>query len=409
MKLLFLTPQLPYPPRQGTTLRNFNLIRCLAQTHTIDLFTLLAPGEALAEDSPLRKLCGRIVTAPQPVRSTRVRAVDTLRSHLPDMALRLADPAAGRAVDGMIRAGNYDVVQAEGIEMARYALRAKRLGKDAPRIVFDNHNAEYLLQKRAALVDLRYPKRWAAALYSLVQWQKLRRFEERVCRAADAVVVVSGPDQEALRRLHPSIDAVVAPNGVDLNGYTPQPLGADPAQPVLVFTGKMDYRPNVDAVLWFVGQVLPLIQVAVPAVHLQVVGMNPHARLDVLHSHPAVTLTGAVDDPRPFVRDAAVYVVPMRVGGGTRFKVLEAMAAGKAIVSTSLGVEGIGVAHEREMLIANRPTDFAAQVVRLLRDQRDGGPLSRGLGNAAYAFVEREYTWQHIIPRLEAIYQQFKK
>ncbi|MCB0113055.1 MAG: glycosyltransferase, partial [Caldilineaceae bacterium] len=165
----------------------------------------------------------------------------------------------------------------------------------------------------------------------------------------------------------------------------------------------------------FAGQVLPLIQAAAPNVHLQVVGMNPHARLDVLRGHPAVTLTGAVDDPRPFVRDAAVYVVPMRVGGGTRFKVLEAMAGGKAIVSTSLGVEGIGVVHERELLIADRPSDFAAQVVRLLRDQAAGdgdqvekGALSRALGAAAYRFVENEYTWQHIIPRLEAIYQKLQ-
>ncbi len=405
MRLLFLTPQLPYPPRQGTTLRNYNLIRSLAASHAIDLFTLLAPGETLAPNSPLVDLCNRIVTLPQPVRSLRTRAVDTLRSPLPDMALRLADPRAQALVAEMIGNDHYTIVQAEGIEMAGYARRSLP-SNASPRLVFDDHNAEYLLQKRAALVDLQHPRRWAAALYSLVQWQKLQHYERAICRSAAAVIAVSAPDQAALRRLHPSIQAVVVPNGIDLAGFTPRPIPTTAANPVIVFTGKMDYRPNVDAVLWFADEVLPLIQSDTPTVRFQIVGMNPHARLDALRANPAISITGAVDDPRPFVGEAAVYVVPMRVGGGTRFKVLEAMAGGKAIVSTSLGVEGIGVVHGQELLIADRPRDFAAEVGRLLRDQQGKGDLSQRLGAAAYRFVEQEYTWQHIIPRLEAVYQQ---
>jgi glycosyltransferase involved in cell wall biosynthesis len=324
------------------------------------------------------------------------------------MGLRLANPEAHALVEGMIATQSYDIVQAEGIEMAAYGWQALRSLPAAtrPAFVFDDHNAEYLLQKRAALVDLQRPRRWPAALYSLIQWQKLSHYERTICRAADAVLAVSDPDRHALRRLHSKIEPVLLPNGIDLNGYTPTPLPATNDCPTLTFTGKMDYRPNIDAVLWFANTVLPLVLAQMPHVCFQIVGMNPHSRLDSLREDPAITLTGAVDDPQPYIQKAAVYVVPMRVGGGTRFKVLEAMASGKAMVSTSLGVEGIAVTDGQELLIADEPENFAARIVELLRDQREGGARTRALGEAAYHFVESNYTWERIIPWLRTVYHQ---
>ena len=177
-------------------------------------------------------------------------------------------------------------------------------------------------------------------------------------------------------------------------------------RPKFVFTGKMDYRPNIDAALWFAEEVLPLVVAQVPDACFQLVGMNPHARLDVLRADPHVAITGAVPDTRPYIAAAAVYVIPMRVGGGTRFKALEAMACGKAIVSTSLGVEGIPVQHGRELLLADTPADFASAVLRLVTDLRSGGTLQQQLGAAARRFVEERYGWQTIIPRLNEVYQQ---
>lgn len=411
MKILFLTPQLPYPPHQGTTLRNYHLIRYLARDHTIHLVTFLAPGEKLTADSPLHQLCDRIEMLPQPRRPLWRRAMDTLTSPWPDMGLRLATPAAHRLIQGLIATQSYAIVQAEGIEMAAYGWRALQAvpPPTRPAFVFDDHNAEYLLQKRAALVDLRRPRRWPAALYSLIQWQKLSRYEQTICRAADAVLAVSDPDREALRRLHAQIDPIVVPNGIDLSGYTLTSLSAVGDCPTLVFTGKMDYRPNVDAVLWFAQMVLPLVQAQTPQVHVQIVGMNPHPRLDPLRQDATITITGAVEDPRPYIQNAAVYVVPMRVGGGTRFKVLEAMASRKAIVSTSLGVEGIAVTDGQEVLIADDPACFAARIVELLQDQKDSGTQSHALGEAAYRFVEANYTWDRIIPRLQTVYHRIVK
>jgi sugar transferase (PEP-CTERM/EpsH1 system associated) len=406
MKLLFLTPQLPFPPRQGTTIRNFNLIRWLAPHHTIDLLTFLAPGETLRSDSPLHGLCRRIATVAQPERSTAVRARATLLSAAPDMALRLESAEMHRLVAAWTAAERYDIVQFEGIELAQYG-RGAASGANRPALVFDDHNCEYLLQQRNALTDLRTPRRWVAAGYSLVQWQKLRRYEAATVRQADATIAVSDADRAALLAVAPGAAITVAANGIDPLEYDPllaKQANAEP--PRLVFTGKMDYRPNIDAVLWFAETVLPRVAAVEPAVRFQVVGLNPHPRLDALRRDPHVEIVGAVEDVRPFIAAAAAYVIPMRVGGGTRFKALEAMASGAAIVSTSLGVEGIDVSHQQEMLLEDTPEAFSSAVLRLIGDLRGDGTLRRRLGATARSFVEAHYDWRQIVPRLEAVYDQ---
>lgn len=411
MKILFLTPQLPYPPRQGTTIRNDSLIRHVAQRHTVDLLTFHTPDQESDQHSPLAKACRRLATLPQPVRSLQQRALDTLRSPLPDMALRLESREMHGLVQDWLQEG-YDIVQIEGIEMAQYgfhALSNTPTGQKRPFLVFDDHNCEYLLQQRNAFTDLRRPQRWLAAFYSLIQWQKLRRYERQICQRAHAVLAVSRIDKQALERLAPGIMVSVIANGINTTeaASPPHPLiPSPPHPPTLLFTGKMDYRPNIDAVLWFADEVLPFILKEAPTVRFQIVGMNPHARLDRLRQHPAIELTGAVESVTPYMQAATVYVVPLRVGGGTRFKVLDAMAHGNAIVSTALGVEGLGVHDETELLLADTPAAFAAAVLRLLADASQGAPLGRQLGAQASHFVTQEYSWEQIIPRLEAVYQQ---
>jgi glycosyltransferase involved in cell wall biosynthesis len=247
------------------------------------------------------------------------------------------------------------------------------------------------------------------AAYSLVQWLRLRRYERQVCRAADRTVAVSEADALALRALVPGLAPAVVTNGVDVEFYSrpATPLGSlrsvepgDLDRPGLVFTGKMDFRPNVDAVLWFVAEVLPHIQRAQPDLLLWVVGRDPHPRLARLEEHPAVRLTGWVEDVRPYIAAAAVYVIPLRIGGGTRLKVLEAMAMGKAIVSTTLGCEGFELTPERELLIGDSPGAFAAAVLALL-----GDPERRaGLGRQAKSYAASNYDWGVILPKLEAVY-----
>lgn len=415
MRILFLTPQLPYPPQQGTALRNWGLIAGLARRHQVSLLSFLAPGQDPQPAPPLAATCAHIETVPQPARLLSRRLRDLVCTHLPDMALRLESPAFRQRLADWLAREPFDVVHIEGIELTPYLevieatlptqapheVRGQVTASLRPFILFDDHNCEYLLQQRAFLTDVRAPARWPGAAYSFVQWRRLRRYEAQVCRRADRVLAVSEADAAALRKLVPGLDVTVIPNGIDTRAYRPEipMLNAQCPKNALVFTGTMDFRPNVDAVLWFARKVLPRVRAGVPEAHFVVVGQRPHRRLDVLRGDPAVTLTGWVEDTRPYIAQAAVYVAPLRMGGGTRLKLLEAMAMGKAVVATRLGAEGYPVTDGSELLLADTPADFAAAVVALLR-----APERRAeLGRAARAFVE-QYDWRVIVPRVEAAY-----
>ena len=407
MRILFLTPQFPHPPHKGTTLRNYNLIAGLALRHEIDLlsFTDLAPIA-----SPLDRLCRRSATVPAPGRPNWQRALDTVLSPWPDMGLRLWSGEFQRRLEAWLTNGSYDVIHVEGLELARYAslpeplstnktMHSQRGGK--PLIVFDDHNAEYHLQKRIAESEMAARGWTAGAVYSSIQWRKLRRFERQVCLQADRVACVSEADAIALRQLDPYLKPHIIPNGVDTDFYRRDcvtPFELPPHS--LVFTGTMDFRPNVDAMLWFAQEVLPLIKARLPDARVYIVGQRPHPRLDVLRVDPAITITGAVEDTRPYITAARVYIVPLRMGGGTRLKLLEAMSLQAPIVSTTLGAEGFSVTSGAQLLLADAPTDFARSIVELIED----GARAQSLGDTGRSFAVQHYDWRHIVPKFEDVY-----
>lgn len=421
MKLLFLTPQLPYPPHQGTTIRNLHLLAGLAERHAVTLLSFCEPwqlsgrsaAKSVADNTPLPTFCTAVhtVLAP-PTRSPWERLRTTLLSPQPDMALRLASDAFETTLERLLRDGSFDVVQVEGIELGRYALNLRRRRRlpATTALVFDDHNAEYVLQQRAFLTDLRQPPRWLAAAYSLAQWRKLRRFESAVCRAADAVVAVSDADARAIRRLVPSVTPTVVPNGVDVNYFHPNAVSralhrGEPERATLVFTGKMDFRPNVDAVVWFCDDILPRLQAKLADVEFIIVGREPHERVQALAERRGVTVTGFVDDVRPYIAGATVYVVPLRMGGGTRLKVLQAMAMAKPIVSTRVGAEGIAAQPDEHLVVANAAAEFAHATLDLLRDSQRRAEL----GAMARKLAAGQYAWSHIVPRMEAVYMQLQQ
>jgi sugar transferase (PEP-CTERM/EpsH1 system associated) len=403
-RILMLTPQFPYPPHQGTTIRNYNLIAGLAQRHEVHLLSFGDPMQS--RGTPLDRICRSVRVIDAPRRGIRQRLMGLAFSRLPDMAQRLPSSEFAAALAEVLDREDLDVVEIEGIELAPYLFQAAKMrgNNRRPLLVFDDHNAEYILQQRAFETDARIPRRWAAAAYSFVQWRRLRTYERRACLAADRVVAVSETDTQAICRLIPDLQASVVPNGVDMAYYTspapPLEQQAGPGPDDLVFTGKMDFRPNVDAVLWFADQVLPLIRGAAPGARFWIVGKDPHPRLAALSHNAAVVLTGRVDDVRPYIAAAAVYVIPLRIGGGTRLKVLEAMAMGKAIVSTSLGCEGFDLKADRELIIADEPIGFAVAVLNLLRDPE----RREHFGRAARRFAGSGYDWRIIVPELEQVY-----
>lgn len=400
-RILFLTPQLPYPPQQGTAIRNYNLIRQAAKQHEVHLLSFVGATSMAVDPGPLRDLCAGLGMVAAPQRGNWQRLLTVLASPRPDIAHRLSSELFTQKLEATLEFIKPDIVQVEGLEMAQYGLRACQFFGQALRLVYDAHNAEYLLQQRIFKTDARHPRRWLGALYSFIQWRKLYHYEAIVCRQAQRVIACSSADARALADLVPGLEAIVLPNGVDTQYYrpdavTPLPLGSQ----CLVFTGKMDFRPNVDAVLWFCSEVLPIIQRAAPGAQFYIVGKNPHPRLEPLRQIPGVIVTGFVEDVRPYIAAAAVYVVPLLTGGGTRLKVLEAMAMGKAVVSTTLGCEGIHATPDREVVLANEPHSFAARVLDLLQNEA----RCKELGHAARTFVERHFDWHIIATPLEQAY-----
>jgi sugar transferase (PEP-CTERM/EpsH1 system associated) len=400
-RILFLTPHLPYPPNRGTALRNFGLIEGLAaRGHRIGLASLIEPGQPLLADTPLSDLCVTALAVPVPLRTTGQRLRDLLAGQA-DMARRLWSEDFADALRGLLGQETYDVIQIEGIEMAPYLPIVQQVAPGALP-VYDAHNAEYALQGRIAVQDSRTPRRWPHAVYSLLQTIRLRRFETATCRAVGHVFACSQADADKLRRLRHQTPITVIPNAVEVARYREPDLpSANLPHPALVFTGKMDFRPNVDAALWFADAILPRIRETIPGAHFVIVGMNPHPRLDPLRGQPGIMITGEVPDIRPYIQGADLYITPLRMGSGTRFKLLEAMAMGKAVVSTRIGAEGIPVEDGRHLLLADTPGAFAGAVIDLLGD----APRRESLGAQGAALVSEQFDWPGIIPRVEAVYR----
>ena len=397
MNILLLTPQPPFPPRQGTAIRNWGILRHLAAHHAISLLSFAPAG--VSEPPPeLAAACRSIEFVPAPTRNLAAR-IGSVVGGQADLADRLWSSQFDHALRRTLTSSEFDLVQVEGLELGRYLRTIRACVRRTP-ITYDAHNAEVTIQQRAWRSDRLVPTRWPVAAYSLLQIPRLTRFEAAVCRQASAVTCVSEVDAAALGRLAPGLRPVVIPNGIDLEDYAL--ATALDSEPVFTFTGKMDYRPNVDAALWFALEILPRIRERQPNARFAVVGQKPAPSLTRLNGKGGVSVLGAVPDVRPYIARSAVFVAPLRMGGGTRFKLLEAMALGRPIVATTIGAEGFSVQTGRELLIADTEADFAREVLRVLGDAR----LARQLAQAGRAFVEAGYDWAAIILRLEALQRQ---
>ena len=264
-------------------------------------------------------------------------------------------------------------------------------GGSTPVVLFE-HNVEYQIWKRLAAIERSPLKR---ALFE-IEWRKVMSREAAVCAAADLTIAVSDDDRRRLSQLAPAARTAAIPTGVDTayfhrNG-TPEVPGR------IVFTGSMDWRPNEDAVLYFIDTMLPEIRRQVPEASLAIVGRNPTARLRAVAERAGALVSGTVDDVRPWMAEASVCVVPLRAGGGTRLKIFEALAMERPVVSTTVGAEGLALTPGREFIAADDPQAFAREVVALLRDPA----RRRSLGRSGRRLVEDKYSWAHVVREFEA-------
>jgi len=401
VRVLFLSQIVPYPPHGGVLQRGYHILRELGAMVRVHLLAFVHPDQlptrALREESQqaLSQFCERVEYFPLWAKRSRAHRAVALGlsacSTRPFSVVAHRSAAFQRAVTESLRVGGYDLVHVDTLALAQF------LGS-APRIptVLTHHNVESLLMERRAEVERRaMPRRFLQH-----DARKLRAFESVAAHLVDVNVMVSSNDERSLRGMVPAARTAVVPNGVDIGYFTPD--GAAEA-PALIYTGGMNMFANRDAVLFFLREVWPLVTAEDPEVRFYAVGQDPPPALrEMAARDPRVVVTGYVPDIRPLVRQAAVYVVPLRVGGGTRLKVLDAMAMGKAMVSTTIGCEGIEAQPDEHLIVADAPATFARATLKLLGDRH----ARCRLGHAARRLVETRYSWPVIIEHLLDAYRQ---
>lgn len=376
-----IAPALPFPPVGGTPVRTYQLLRYLAGRHMLTLLTYGGPQNA-EQASALERLgvSVQLVEQNRPAGHRKRRAqLASLFWRASYQRRRFSSRAMQEAIARLLRRHAFDAVQVELSQMGGFRFDTGGV------LLLDEHNIEYEVLYRM----FRTEKSVIRKIFNRVEYVKVRHEERRAWKRFDGCVLTSERDRAILRRSVTSSPTAVVPNGVDLDHF--HPIDTPPHASRIVFTGSMDYRPNVDAVIFFVRDILPRVLRARPDVSFAIVGMRPPEEVRRL-AGPNVIVTGSVPDVRQYVWPAGVVVAPLSMGGGTRLKLLEAMAMGKGIVSTSLGCEGLAVRSGAQLLVADDPQHFAQEVLRLMDDPM----LAQELGRRGRALVERQYGWASV-------------
>jgi polysaccharide biosynthesis protein PslH len=390
VNILWLKSDLLLPLDKGGRLRTWHLLRHLAKRHDVTYLSFSELGSQ--RDSAVTgmgEVATRIVTVPRfdPAKRSLHFYMDAARylaDPLPYAVAKYRSAAYKVQLQSLLRERAFDLLVCD------FLVPAVNLPKTlpCPAVIF-THNVEAEIWRRHAETKASVAARW---LYRL-QHKRMLRFEADTLSRFDGILAVSDADRNSFVRLYPDVASKpiwVVRTGVDTEYFMPSPIDTTP-EPHLVFTGSMDWLPNEDAMAHFCRDILPLIREQEPNVRLSIVGRAPTPLVRALASE-SIDVTGTVDDVRPYMRNSAVYVVPLRIGGGTRLKIFEAMAMGKAVVSTTVGAEGLPVVDGEHALIADEPAAFADAVVSLLRNAARRTALER----AARSLVVEHYDWSAV-------------
>ena len=389
------------PPRFGAQARMHGLMTQLARNHHLTAVVLVNDAFDIDEcRQAMEAYCLEVVLVSNPhshegfsKRLGQLRSVASTRSF---ERLNVSVPALQEALDRVLRAKPFDIANLEFTFLGNCELRQAPPGCRSPAVVVDSHNIDYDLARQYASAG-----GLVRRLYAGANWRKLRREELATYRDADGVYLCSVADQLRLLDQVPGVRTLVIPNAADVEYYRPRSTDPPPDGRTVVFFGHLSYFPNVDAVTYLVRGIWPHIAEVNPEARLKIIGGQAPPSLLAL-ARPGVELTGFVSDLRPHLATAAAVVVPLRLGGGTRLKIVEAMAMGTAIVSTSLGVEGVEAVPGRDLLVEDKPAAFAQAVNRLLAEPI----LAARLGQSARQLAVRQYAWSGAARALENFYRE---
>jgi sugar transferase (PEP-CTERM/EpsH1 system associated) len=395
MKILWLKTELLHPVDKGGKIRTYHLLKQLKADHQITYLTLddgSAPGGA--EDDAV-EYCHDLIRIPHLTRekfSTGFYAelAVNMASPLPYAIRKYKSEQMTKAIEQATSKDHFDVV------ICDFLAPAVNLPRDlkTPVVLFQ-HNVEASIWQRHYEIQKNAVKK----RYLYWQWRKMQKFERDACRRVDCVIAVSEADAQMMQRDYGVAKVYDIPTGVDVEFFRPTSEIATRSNS-LVFTGSMDWLPNEDAMQYFINDVMPLVRQAVPDLRLTIVGRSPYPSLvELAQRDPNIAVTGRVDDVRPYIEEATAFIVPIRIGGGTRLKIYEAMAMEKPVISTTVGAEGLNVSDGEELLLADTPADFARAVIRVL-----GEPgLARQLAMTGAQTVRERYSWNKVTEEFDSI------
>ncbi|MBZ5544877.1 MAG: glycosyltransferase family 4 protein [Acidobacteriia bacterium] len=399
MKLVWLSHFVPYPPRGGAHQRSYNLIRHIASKHETLLFAINLEGHSpqlISEYSKeLKKHCAEVEIWDLPHRWRGARwwaelALSPLYRH-PYGSRTLWSPELGRRWEAVLGRHPGALVHFDSIDLALYLPPAARFKK-----VLNHHNCESAMAERRAEKEPNPLKR----AYLRQQARKLRRLEQEACHLFDVNLTVSELDKRSLLESSPRAHFHVVENGTDTGYFSPAEAVPEPKS--VVFAASLNWYPNLSAVRFLGWEIWPRLKSQCPGIRLFLAGQKPPKWLvQWAEQDPEIVLVANPVDIRPWMARGAVFVCPILDGGGTKLKILDALAMGKAVVTTAIGCESLEVKHGENILVADTPEDFARQVLRLLGDEA----LRKQLGACGRALVEELYSWEVIGRHLEQAYQ----
>ncbi len=395
MKILWVKPGKILPLDTGGKLRTYNILRYLSRTHELTYLSYYSGERDVAYEREVPDHIPGTISVHTPTKgmgsiAQYLHYLRRIAWRAPYTVLKFADPQVQELLEDWLAQRRFDVAVCDFLSSTLNFPRKL----DTPTAIFQ-HNVESILWERKAAVEGRWIERAVFKLESA----KMSRFEPEQARRFHHVIAVSEADKRAMSHMVDSSHITVVPTGVDLSKYRYDP-NVQPAGPLVMFTGSMDWQPNIDGVEYFCKEIWPLVLRKLPAARFRIVGRDPHPRVKALASG-SVQVTGSVPSVVDHLRDAAVIVVPLRIGGGTRIKIYEGMAMGKATVSTTVGAEGLDVHHGRDILLEDAPAEFADAIVSLLQNEDQRRRLE-----AAAAATARKYDWSIIAPQFVGVLQK---
>jgi len=395
VRILWLKTELLHPVDKGGKIRTYNMLKELKRDHHITYLTLDDGSAGREARERADEYCHELVCIPHHPREKfskgfYVELLFNLGSRFPYAVKKYESAAMRREIIKRTPDDSIDVVICDFLAPAINVPGSL----SCPSILFQ-HNVEAMIWKRHFEVQSNAAKK----LYLRDQWRKMRRFEKEMCRRFDSVIAVSREDRDQMREEYGFAAVFEVPTGVDTDFF--KPSGAQKVEPHnVVFTGSMDWLPNEDAIRYYTEQIQPIVRRSLPNATLTVVGRNPYpSLLELSRRDSSIIVTGRVDDVRPYMERAAAYIVPLRIGGGTRLKIYEAMAMEKPIVSTTVGAEGLPVTDGKELCIADTPETFAAAVVNLLTNPE----AARNLGQESARVVRERFGWNGVAKQFAEI------